>query len=78
MDFSDVIVHIFYEPVREFYDLDGPGVTRLELSCPNLTQPWSISFKPRIIRYRSRMGAALIYTWRGRFRAGISKERKAS
>ncbi len=23
MDFSDVIVHIFYYPVREFYDLDG-------------------------------------------------------
>ena len=23
MDFSDVIVHIFYEPIREFYDLDG-------------------------------------------------------
>jgi ribosome-associated protein len=23
MDFSDVIVHIFYEPVREFYDLEG-------------------------------------------------------
>jgi ribosome-associated protein len=23
MDFSEVIVHIFYEPVREFYDLDG-------------------------------------------------------
>ena len=23
MDYSDVIVHIFYEPVREFYDLDG-------------------------------------------------------
>lgn len=23
MDFSDVIVHIFYEPVRRFYDLDG-------------------------------------------------------
>ena len=23
MDFSDVIVHIFYEPVRVFYDLDG-------------------------------------------------------
>lgn len=23
LDFSDVIVHIFYEPVREFYDLDG-------------------------------------------------------
>ena len=23
IDFSDVIVHIFYEPVRQFYDLDG-------------------------------------------------------
>jgi len=23
MDFSDVIVHIFYEPIRVFYDLDG-------------------------------------------------------
>jgi ribosome-associated protein len=23
MDFSDVIVHIFYEPVREFYDLEA-------------------------------------------------------
>jgi ribosome-associated protein len=23
MDFADVIVHIFYEPVRQFYDLDG-------------------------------------------------------
>jgi ribosome-associated protein len=23
MDFSDVVVHVFYEPVREFYDLDG-------------------------------------------------------
>jgi ribosome-associated protein len=23
MDFSDVIVHIFYHPVRQFYDLDG-------------------------------------------------------
>jgi ribosome-associated protein len=23
MDFSDVIVHIFYEPLRQFYDLEG-------------------------------------------------------
>ena len=23
IDFSDVIVHVFYEPLREFYDLDG-------------------------------------------------------
>ncbi|MEJ2586729.1 MAG: ribosome silencing factor [Deltaproteobacteria bacterium] len=23
MDYGDVVVHIFYEPVREFYDLEG-------------------------------------------------------
>ena len=23
MDFSDVIVHVFFQPVREFYDLEG-------------------------------------------------------
>ena len=23
MDYGDVVVHIFYEPIREFYDLEG-------------------------------------------------------
>ena len=23
LDYSDVVVHVFYEPVREFYDLEG-------------------------------------------------------
>jgi len=23
MDYGDVVIHIFYEPVREFYDLEG-------------------------------------------------------
>jgi ribosome-associated protein len=23
MDFGDVVVHIFYDPIREFYDLEG-------------------------------------------------------
>lgn len=23
MDYGDVIIHIFYQPVREFYDLEG-------------------------------------------------------
>jgi ribosome-associated protein len=23
MDYSDVVIHIFYQPVREFYDLEG-------------------------------------------------------
>ena len=36
MDFSDVVVHIFYEPVRQFYDLDGlwGHAPRVELPEP--------------------------------------------
>ena len=36
MDFSDVIVHIFYEPVRHFYYLDGlwDHASRVELPEP--------------------------------------------
>ncbi len=39
MDFSDVIVHIFYEPVREFYDLDGlwGDAPRIDLPEPYST-----------------------------------------
>ena len=39
MDFSDVIVHVFYEPVREFYDLDGlwSQAPRIELPEPYST-----------------------------------------
>jgi len=35
MDFSDVIVHIFYEPVREFYDLDGLWGHALRAKLPD-------------------------------------------
>ena len=34
MDFSDVIVHVFYEPVREFYDLDGLWSHALRAALP--------------------------------------------
>jgi len=39
MDFSDVIVHIFYQPVREFYDLEGlwGDAPRVELPEPYST-----------------------------------------
>lgn len=39
MDFSDVIVHIFYQPVRDFYDLEGlwNHVPRAELPEPYST-----------------------------------------
>ncbi len=38
MDFSDVIVHIFYEPVRRFYDLDGLWVDAPRVDLP---EPYS-------------------------------------
>jgi ribosome-associated protein len=34
MDFSDVIVHIFYEPVREFYDLEGLWIDAPRMKLP--------------------------------------------
>ena len=39
MDFSDVIVHIFYRPVREFYDLEGlwGDAPRVQLPEPYAT-----------------------------------------
>lgn len=39
MDFSDVIVHIFYQPLREFYDLEGlwGDAPRVELPEPYAT-----------------------------------------
>ncbi len=37
MDFNDVIVHIFHEPVRVFYDLEGLWVDadRIEVDFPS-------------------------------------------
>ncbi|MBE9593354.1 MAG: RsfS/YbeB/iojap family protein, partial [Proteobacteria bacterium] len=23
LDYSDVVIHLFYQPIREFYDLEG-------------------------------------------------------
>ena len=38
MDFADVIVHVFYEPVREFYDLDGLWADAPKVQLP---EPYS-------------------------------------
>ena len=47
MDFSDVIVHIFYEPVRRFYDLDGlwghAPKAELPESCSKLVDQFQIA-----------------------------------
>ncbi|MGH7827768.1 MAG: ribosome silencing factor [Candidatus Binatia bacterium] len=39
MDFTDVVVHVFFQPVREFYDLDGlwGHAPRVELPEPYST-----------------------------------------
>ncbi|MBI1817945.1 MAG: ribosome silencing factor [Deltaproteobacteria bacterium] len=45
MDFGDVIVHIFYEPVREFYDLE-----RLWTRAPQVTLPEPYRSQARELR----------------------------
>jgi ribosome-associated protein len=44
IDFGDVVVHVFHQPVREFYDLeslwaDAPRVTLDEADLPQLPSP---------------------------------------
>ena len=34
MDFADVIVHVFYQPVREFYDLEGLWIDAPRVDLP--------------------------------------------
>ena len=36
MDYGDVVIHIFYEPIRVFYDLEGlwSDATRLDVADP--------------------------------------------
>ncbi len=47
MDFDDVIVHVFYQPVREFYDLEGlwSHATRVSLPEPYSTLVNQFSFR---------------------------------
>jgi ribosome-associated protein len=35
IDYGDVMVHVFHEPVREFYDLDGLWCDAVELPLPD-------------------------------------------
>lgn len=45
MDFSDVIVHIFYEPVREFYDLEGLWGQAPRVELPEPYSTWVDQFQ---------------------------------
>jgi ribosome-associated protein len=38
IDYGDVMVHVFHEPVRLFYDLDGLWCDAEEIPVPNSTQ----------------------------------------
>jgi ribosome-associated protein len=35
MDYGDVVVHIFYQPLREFYDLEGLWIEAPEVQTDN-------------------------------------------
>jgi ribosome-associated protein len=49
MDFEDVVVHIFLEPVRKFYDLEG-----LWIDAPRIDVEKGVEFDER--PYRSKEG----------------------
>ncbi|PJB37734.1 MAG: ribosome silencing factor, partial [Deltaproteobacteria bacterium CG_4_9_14_3_um_filter_51_14] len=42
MDYGDVIIHIFYEDVRKFYDLEGLWVDAPRLEAKDLDQSTSL------------------------------------
>jgi ribosome-associated protein len=35
MDYGDVVIHIFYQPLREFYDLEGLWIDAPEVESDN-------------------------------------------
>jgi len=36
LDYGHVVIHVFYEPVREFYDLEGLWVDAPRIMTPTL------------------------------------------
>ena len=38
MDLGDVVVHIFYEPVREYYDLEGLWARATMVPMPEMDE----------------------------------------
>ena len=38
IDYGHILVHVFHEPVRQFYDLDGLWIDAPRLRTPSLTQ----------------------------------------
>ncbi len=46
IDYGDVMVHVFQEPIREFYDLDGLWSEAAEVTIPEKYH-WERSAAPR-------------------------------
>jgi ribosome-associated protein len=51
LDFEDVVVHIFLEPVRKFYDLEG-----LWIDAPRIDLQKGVDFGERPIRSKKNIG----------------------
>jgi ribosome-associated protein len=45
MDYGHIIIHVFYEPVREFYDLEGLWLDARRIEIPALKKPETASEK---------------------------------
>lgn len=49
LDYGHVIIHVFYEPVREFFDLEGLWVDAKRITPPTGKKPKSGSKTPKKI-----------------------------
>ena len=45
LDYGHVIIHIFYEPVRDFYDLEGLWVDAEKIKTQSLINSLEVNFK---------------------------------
>ena len=52
LDFSDVIVHVFYQPAREFYDLEGLWIDAPRVALP---EPYATMAQQLRIRDEQRL-----------------------
>ena len=46
LDYGHVIIHVFYEPVREFFDLEGLWVDAKRITTPGMKKSKSSSKSP--------------------------------
>ena len=47
LDYGHVIIHVFYEPVREFYDLEGLWVDAKRIATPSLKKQKNSAVAPQ-------------------------------